>query len=278
MSRRLSTKPHERIAPNRKIIKLKDNLMRFRFLAPCFVLAVFAGFVASHQQPCRESDSSSEKGVVFVVGGVGGWDILGPASHWELPRVGIHHEIRDFVWTHGFGQPFKDLQDRHHLMRKAEDLAEEVRKVKKLDPQRPVYLIGRSGGAGLVLAAAEQLPPDTLERIILLSAAVSPHYDLRPALRATWGEIVSYFSDNDQFVLNWGTTHFGTIDRVYGPSAGLHGFVIPIKLSNEDRLHYRRLIQIPWSSAMILEGHFGAHTGTSLPSFVGYEIAPWLRP
>lgn len=252
--------------------------MKSRFLAACLSLAALTGLVFGLQQTPNDAESSSERGVVFVVGGVGGWDILGPASQWELPRVGIHHEIRDFVWTHGFGQPFKDLQDQDHLLRKAEMLAEEIRKVKKRDPQCPVYLIGKSGGAGLVLAAAERLQPDTLERIILLSAAVSPNYDLRPALRATWGEIVSYFSDNDQFVLGWGTTHFGTIDRVYGPSAGLHGFVQPAKVTPEDRLLYRRLIQIPWTSAMILEGHFGAHTGTSLPSFVGYEIAPWLRP
>jgi hypothetical protein len=243
------------------------------------VLALFGavesfapGPVVIAQQP------PAEKGVVFVVGGVGGWDILGHASQWELPRIGIQHEIRDFAWTHGVGQPFKDLQDRPHLLRKADELTEEIRKIKKHDPERAIYLIGKSGGAGLVLAATERLPPNTLDRIILLSAAVSPAYDLRPALRATWGEIVSFYSDNDQFVLGWGTTHFGTIDRIYGPSAGLHGFVQPEKLASEDRLLYRRLVQIPWTSSMIAEGYFGAHTGTSLPSFIGWEIAPWLRP
>ena len=244
-----------------------------------YLLSAVVGTVVFGPQPAvRAVDPPINRGVVFVVGGVGGWDILGPASQWELPRVGIHHEIRDFVWTHGFGQPFKDLQDTAHLRRKANELAEEIRKVKKQDSQRPIYLIGKSGGAGLVLAAAEHLPPNTLDRIILLSAAVSPGYDLRPALRATWGEIVSFYSDNDQFVLGWGTTRFGTIDRIYGPSAGLHGFVLPDKLLPEDRLLYRRLIQIPWTSSMIAEGYFGAHAGTSLPAFVGWEVAPWLRP
>jgi pimeloyl-ACP methyl ester carboxylesterase len=252
--------------------------MSARCLVAALCFGVLSGAVSGQPLVRTEPELPDEKGVVFVVGGVGGWDILGPASQWELPRVGIRHEIRDFVWTHGFGQPFKDLQDKPHLLRKSEELADEIRRFKKENPQRPVYLIGKSGGTGLVLAAAERLPPDTLERIILLSAAVSPNYDLRPALRATWGEIVSFYSDNDHFILGWGTTHFGTVDRVYGPSAGLHGFVLPSKLSPEDRLLYRRLIQIPWTSAMILEGHFGAHTGTSLPSFVGWEVAPWLRP
>ena len=116
---------------------------------------------------------------------------------------------------------------------------------------------------------------------ILLSAAVSPGYDLRPALRATWGEVVSFYSDNDQFVLNWGTTHFGTIDRIYGPSAGLHGFALPDKLTLEDRLLYRRLIQIPWTSAMIAEGYFGSHAGTNNDFvLIKYDAAgtqQWLR-
>src|SRR6266571_9149231 len=150
-----------------------------RFLAAYLCLAAFSEAGLGQQQVTSEPESSGDKGVVFVVGGVGGWDILGPASQWELPRVGIHHEVRDFVWTHGFGQPFKDLQDAPHLRRKADELAEEIRKVKKKDPRLPIYLIGKSGGAGLVLLATERLPADTLDRIILLSAAVSPGYDLR---------------------------------------------------------------------------------------------------
>jgi pimeloyl-ACP methyl ester carboxylesterase len=247
-------------------------------ISTCLLLLALQGPSLTPQQEADKAHGASDHGMVFVVGGVGGWDVLGSASQRELPRVGIHHEVRDFAWTHGWGQPFKDLQDTPHMLKKADELAGEIRKIKHQQPDRPIYLIGKSGGAGIVLAAAEKLPPDSLERIILLSAAVSPSYDLRPALRATWGEIVSFYSENDQFVLGWGTTHFGTIDRYYGPSAGLHGFVLPAKLSAEDQLLYRRLIQIPWTSAMIMEGYFGAHSGTSMPSFVGWEVAPWLRP
>src|SRR5262249_27658437 len=153
--------------------------------------------------------------------GVGGIDPLGTAAKWALRQSGVPHEVRDFVWTHGTGSLLKDLQDTQHLMCKADDLAIEVRKIKAEEPWRPVYLIGHSGGAGLVLATAERLPPDTLERVILLSAAVSPSYDLRPALLATKREIVSFHSHLDRFWLDWGTSQFGTIDRVYGPSAGL---------------------------------------------------------
>lgn len=217
-------------------------------------------------------------GIVYVVEGIGGWDILGASAHWSLPRAGVPHEIRSFVWTHGRGKIFKDLQDLRHLLRKADQLAEEVRWYKSLYPDRPVYLLGKSGGAGVVLAAAGQLPPDTLERIVLLSAAVAPTYDLRPALRATKSEFVSFHSTHDQFVLRWGTKQFGTADRYYGPSAGLRGFHVPEDLSAEDRFLYDRLVQVPWKPEMILEGHTGSHMGTSMPGFLSKEVAPWLKP
>jgi pimeloyl-ACP methyl ester carboxylesterase len=224
-----------------------------------------------------QSTASPKPGVVFVVGGVGGIDCLGPAAQWILPRSGVPHEVRTFVWTHGWGRIFKDLQDLRYLLAQADELAEEIRFIKNKDPERPIYLVGKSGGTALVLAAAGQLPPRTLERIILLSAAVSPTYDLRPALRATKEEVVSFYSPYDWFVLGWGTELFGTADRVYGPSAGWTGFEVPSDLSKEDQALYGRLEQIPWRPSMILEGNLGMHLGTSLPGFVGQEVAPWLR-
>lgn len=216
-------------------------------------------------------------GVVFVVGGIGGIDFVGAAAHWALPRAGVPHEVREFVWTHGRMQIFKDLQDTRHCLHKAQELAIEVRKIKEADPDRPVFLIGKSGGTGLVLAAAEALPPDSIERIILLSAAVAPDYDLRRALRATKFEMVSYYSPFDRFILGWGTRQFGTIDRFYGPSAGLRGFVVPRNLDLAEQALYARLVQLPWNAGMIIEGYKGGHFGTSMPGFVGKEIAPWLK-
>jgi hypothetical protein len=219
----------------------------------------------------------ARRGVVFIAEGVGGFEVMATAARWSLPRAGVPHEVRAFGWSHGFGQILHDLQDIRHLLRKAEELAMEVSKIKTEDPDRPVYFVGKSGGTGLVLLAAERLPPRTLERIILLSSALSPTYDLRPALRATKGEIVSFYSSHDRLVLGWGTTQFGSIDRVYGPSAGLRGFKVADDSPEEDRLLYRRLVQIDWRPSMLLEGHPGTHYGTSLPAFLGREVAPWLK-
>jgi pimeloyl-ACP methyl ester carboxylesterase len=221
--------------------------------------------------------AESKPGVVFVVGGVGGIDFIGLSARLAFPGAGVQHEIQEFVWTHGTGRLLRDLQDTRHLMRKADELAERVRRVKEAEPDRPVYLIGHSGGGGLVLAAAERLPPGTLERVILLSAAVAPDYDLRPALRATRGEIVSFHSEIDYFWLGWGTSQFGTTDRYYGSAAGRVGFVVPENLSEKDRELYGRLVQKSWQPCLVLQHHGGLHVSTIMPDFLAKHVAPWLQ-
>jgi hypothetical protein len=247
------------------------SMLRLRICSLLAVVLFVPPFAAAEPPP-------SKPGIVFVVGGIGGIDVVGPAVRQALPKLGLEHEVRVFVWTHGKGQLLRDLQDAEHVRRKAEELAEEICEAHFAEPDRPIFLIGKSGGAGLSLLATEMLPRATLERLILLSAAVKPTYDLRPALRATRGELVSFYSPGDWLILGWGTLQFGTIDRVHSPSAGLCGFTRPAELSPEDRVLYQRLVQVPWSLAMIAEGYPGGHIGTSLAPFVGKEVAPWLKP
>ena len=54
---------------------------------------------------------------------------------------------------------------------KAEELADYIRRLRAEDPNRPIYIVAKSGGTGLALLAAELLPANALERIVLLSAA-----------------------------------------------------------------------------------------------------------
>lgn len=237
-----------------------------------------AGLACLGQPPEAGPSGPTRPGVVFVIGGVGGIDLLGWSACQALPRAGVLHEVRNVVWTHGRGRILKDLQDREHLLAMAGWLAGEVRRLQAAEPGRPVYFLARSGGAGVALAAAETLPPDTLERIVLLSAAMSPAHDLRPALRATRGGIVSCYSPHDRLILGWGTSRFGTADRVYGPAAGLCGFVPPTDLDADGRRLYARLVQVPWQPWMLRYGFGGAHVGDSLPAFVGHVITPWLAP
>jgi len=60
-------------------------------------------------------------GIVFIVGGIGGWDMLPHPAQFALPRAGVRHQLRDFVWTHGVGHFFRALQAFRHLVVKAEE-------------------------------------------------------------------------------------------------------------------------------------------------------------
>jgi pimeloyl-ACP methyl ester carboxylesterase len=235
--------------------------------------ALLAGCVSAPQQ--RAAAPAGERAVVFVVGGIGGLDPLQLWAPVALPRAGVTHEIRVFEWTHGKFRFLRDLQDARHLVAEANRLADSVREALALG--RPVYLLGHSAGAGLVLEAAGRLPPGSLERVVVLSAAVSPTYDLRPALRASRGGVVSFNSCCDLFTLSWGTTQFGTVDRVYGPAAGLDGFRVPDGLDAEGQALYARLVQRPWKWGMLLEGCGGGHHGPTMPLFLARHVAPWLR-
>jgi pimeloyl-ACP methyl ester carboxylesterase len=214
-----------------------------------------------------------------VVGGIGGLDPVQVSAPLTLPLAGVPHEVRVFEWTHGKGRLLRDLQDTRYLLAQGGRLADEVRALKEESPERPVYLMGHSAGAAVVLAAAERLPPETLERILLLSAAVSPGFDLTAALRATRQEIVAFHSTCDRLTLGLGTSLFGTADRVYGPSAGLDGFELPDGLDDEDRHLYGRLVQVPWRIDRFYECcGCGPHHGTCMPLFLARRVAPWLMP
>jgi pimeloyl-ACP methyl ester carboxylesterase len=216
-------------------------------------------------------------GIVYVVGGVGGMDPLSTWAQTAFQQAQVPHEVRLFFWTHGKGRVLRDLQDTTHLVSKAEELAGEIRE-ELASTDRPIYLVGHSAGAGVVLEAAARLPPATLARIVLLSAAVSPGYDLRPALRATRGEIISFHSSLDRVWLGWGTRQFGTVDRVYGPSAGMLGFQQPGRSDPEGRQLYRRLVQVAWTPRMLLAFCGGSHHSTVMPLFLATQVAPWLLP
>jgi pimeloyl-ACP methyl ester carboxylesterase len=233
---------------------------------------ILAGF---RPAAAEEPAAHCPPGVVFIVGGVGGVDPVQTWAQVALPLADVPHEVRVFDWQHGKFRVLRDLQDTRRLAQKGAELAEAVRAIKKDDPHCPVFLVGHSAGAAVVLAAAAELPPETLYRIILLSPAVSPAYDLRPALRATRGEVVVFHSPLDLFVLCWGTSTFGTTDRYYVPAAGMAGFQPPDDLDEEGKKLYERVVQSRWRWDMLPERGW-LHNSTCMPLCLGIQIAPWL--
>jgi pimeloyl-ACP methyl ester carboxylesterase len=225
------------------------------------------------------AEQAPTAGTIIVLGGVGGLDPLQACAPWTLPRAGVPHQIEIFNWTHGKCRPLRDLQDVRYLLAQADRLVERVRDLQTSQPERPIYLLGHSAGAAIILAAAEKLPPASIERIVLLAPAVSPTYDLRPALRVSRRELVSFNSTFDRVCLDWCTSLFGTADRVYGPAAGLDGFREPDGLDSEgQRLYHEQLVQKPWRLEMLFQCTDGLHNGSCMPIYLAHHIAPWLMP
>ena len=241
------------------------------------VIAVFAvlflseGALLPGQEPIPLATGPAPvhpRGVVFLVGGIGGFDFIGRVGATALPAAGVNHEIREFVWTHGRGHYLKDLQDSRYLLGKARELAAEILEIKSEDPARPVYLVGHSAGAALCLEARGTPASDHPRAGGAAFTRGGATFDLRPVLWATRGEVVSFNSGMDWFILGWGTFWFGTADRFYGPAAGMNGFEVARPTCLIDRELYQRFIQIAWKPEMLAQQYGGLHTSTSMPGFL----------
>lgn len=216
------------------------------------------------------------RGLVLVADGVGGLNLLATSLQYAAPGAGLQHEVRLVDWGHGFGRWHSDLTNVGNHGTKSEALAAEVEQFRKVHPDRPVYLIGKSGGSGVAVRALELLPEGSVESAVLLAPALSPVYNLARALRALRNQLVVFWSPLDVFVLGLGTRIFGTIDRVHSVSAGLVGFRPPEDLGQADAAAYDKLCQVRWRFEMARTGYMGGHVGPDMPSFLRKYVVPLL--
>ena len=141
--------------------------------------------------------------------------------------AGLTHEVRVVNWGHGLGRWHRDLTNVANHETKADAVASSALEFQQKNPASPVFLVGKSGGTGIIVKALERLPESSVEAAVLLSSALSPRYDLSRALRTVRREMTVFWSPFDVFILGVGTHVFGTVDRVNGLSAGLVGFQKP---------------------------------------------------
>jgi hypothetical protein len=235
------------------------------------------GGSAETDGPGREADRS--RGLVLVADGVGGLDLCGTGLRYAAVADRLPSAIEVIPWGHGVGRWFADLSDVANRDRQATRVAEAVRRFQAEQPEDPVFLVGKSGGSGVVVKALEQLDGDSVERVVLLAPALSPGYDLTRALRAVRREMVVFWSPLDVVILGAGTRVFGTIDRVRSVGAGLVGFVAPGPDDpDEQRIRqYAKLRQVRWRPGMASAGYFGGHVGPDNPMFLRKYVVPLLR-
>jgi len=228
-------------------------------------------------EPPDLSEAGQQKGLVLVADGVGGLDLCGTSLRYVMGSMAVPLSVRVMKWGHGLGRWHADLTNESNRDLKAAEIAAEVNAFRKIAPDAPVYLVGKSGGTGLVVKALEQLPENAVEAVVLLSPAISPQYNLLKALQAVHREIVVFWSPLDFFVLGFGTRIFGTIDRIKSVSAGLVGFR-PLDSTDEvERQHYAKLRQVRWQPGMASTGYLGGHVGPDNPAFLRKYVVPLLR-
>jgi pimeloyl-ACP methyl ester carboxylesterase len=214
--------------------------------------------------------------LAIVADGVGGLDLCGTVLRHEAAARGLPLDVRIQSWGHGFGRWHADLTNVSNRDSNAAAVAAEVSTFRATKPNVPVFLVGKSGGTGVIVKALEQLPEGSVDRAILLAPALSPTYDLSRALAAIQREIVVFWSPLDLIVLGLGTRIFGTIDRARTVSAGLVGFQPPGASGEPPPAAYSKLRQVKWGMRMASTMYWGGHIGPDSPWFIRKYVIPLL--
>src|SRR5262245_5879546 len=182
--------------------------------------------------------------VVFVADGAGDYRACSSSLRDTVRGDGLPLEVVTFAWSHGYLRNFADHSDYAFARFRGRELAEKVLEQRRSRPDLPVSLVGHSAGCGVVLAAAEQLPPDSIERIILLAPSVSEEYDARPALRAARLGIDNFYSPDDWLWLGLFIDLVGAMDDPCTTrTAGRFGFSVkPTDAADESLLSDRKRV------------------------------------
>ena len=222
---------------------------------------------------CRDvshlaSSDRLERGCVFVLPGIQGKSPMEFAVARGLCDGGVELAIKIFDWTTGFCPLFLfHLRSTRWHRQAVQRLIEQIAQYQNDYPGRPVHLIGHSGGGGISMLAAAQLPDDLqLESIVLLAPAISSRFEVNAAVKNVSRGILNVSSRRDFVLLVIGTSVAGTIDGRHTPSAGAFGFK-----ESDDKLH-----ETPFEFPMVASWHLGGHFGCVNRVFVADWIAPLI--
>lgn len=242
-----------------------------------------------------ECDGPLDREVLFILDGVGGFQFApvmvrraldGPRSSigtiWYRWQWGLVGEIwTDLMWLR-----------RNRVM--GAQVARKILAFRRQHPGAVIHMLAVSGGAGIGVFACESLAggqkanrgravrtcariaEPILNTLILACPAMSPGYNLAPALRVV-RRATAWVSSRDRYLLGAGTSLFGTTDRKFGTAAGRVGFHVPDDASTADHELYARLTQLHWTPELRRDGHYGGHTGWMNEAFLRRWLVPTLR-
>lgn len=236
--------------------------------------------VQEYRTYCIGWDSAAKaadiRPLVWVLDGAGDLKGCSTALAQANALSGEPVELAPFPWSHGYRKLLKDQIDTIHARLQGVRLAQAIQQRKAQEPGRRVVVVGHSAGCAVALAAGDALPPDTVDRMILLAPSVSTGYDLRPTLRCAKEGLDVYCSKKDWVALGFVIRVVGTTDNpTSGTAAGRHGFQ-PSGRTALNAQEAARLRQHFWSPEVAWTGHGGGHHGMFAPAFIQTYLMPLM--
>lgn len=212
----------------------------------------------------------SNQGTLFLLGGINDVLVVGHAWRRFLKASGLPHHIELICWQQGLWATltFADLWRKSHHHVTATQLARCIRATQRTRPAGPIHILAHSAGTAIAAYALERLAPEeAITSAAFVASGLSPRYDLTAALDRTTYGILSVESWLDAFFLGIGTSLLGSVDRRWGPAAGMVGF-----RTASEKLH-----RVRWSPSFVRQGWLGGHISIAAPGFVRGTLAPWVR-
>jgi len=247
-------------------------------LTACLIIMSAAIVCGCENNSAFMTPEKLDKGLVVILPGIEGESEANQNVRRGLSIAGIDRSLQIWHWGRpvpGVGMILNQMDFLGNYLA-GERIAQRIMKYQDEYPDRPVHIIGHSGGGGVAVFAASAMPEGReVTGVILLSASISSGHDITRALKHCSGGIVNFYNTQDGALLGLATTVLGNVGGAHGPSAGLMGFNTPNESSSDEKqLAYKKLYQVSMTSSMISGST--PHYAATQPHFVSTYVAPWI--
>ena len=194
------------------------------------------------------------RSLVIVANGVSGSTTASDNLIELNGELNLGLRIQAVSWTRT-DSLYGDLIDHEAQMNAAMKIACLTQAIRRDCPHSRIFFVGSSAGARVVLTAAEMSPAKSIDRIILLSPAVSSTHDLTAALRASRCGIDNFWASEDN-VLARAAEYLSVQEKTPVYMAGRAGFRLPCP-TPEYKAAYCNVRQYRWHEELC--GNGGHH-------------------
>jgi pimeloyl-ACP methyl ester carboxylesterase len=251
------------------------SIRRPILLATLALMASFGCMGSRQQLAACSPDGIDGQDVVYVADGAGDFRATSMSVDHVVHGEGAPVCVERIDWSHGYGRIFADQLDREFARKQGRLLAQELTQRKQAQPHCRIFLLAHSAGSLVVLSAASAMPPESIERVVLLAPSVRADYDLRRALRATRRGLDVYYSPNRDFYVRGAAALAALVHFELKRRAGQVGFE-PVIESDADAQLYEKLRLIPWDPSFESAGNSGGHYGARQPEFLKEYVLPLM--